>query len=197
MKLSSSDTVRVWRAPILARGELHIELLLDAFPGETEEGAELMVGRVRAALNIRFQGASPPKLLFTDRGNGFYNSGTGKITARYKAALREHGLKAFFGADAAVHLGQLQEVMLHETAVWWMRVRLAQTLPKKAWEETTAAYASRLKACASYINDHHNVEGLCKALPGRLELLRATGRSHVQMKICCAVSKHRHQQDRR
>ena len=69
--------------------------------------------------------------------------------------------------------GQLREAMLHETAVPWMRVRLAKTLPKKAWEETTAAYASRLKACASYINEHLNVEGLCKALPDRLELLRA------------------------
>ena len=55
LKLHSSDTVRVWWVPILTRGKLHVEPLPDNFPGETEEGAELMVGRVRAALNIRLQ----------------------------------------------------------------------------------------------------------------------------------------------
>ena len=173
LKLSSSDTARIWWVPILTRGKLHIELLPEAFPGETQDGAEVMVGRVRAALNIRCHDGSGPKLLFTDRGNGLYNSGTGKITAKYAAALRAHGLKAFFGADASVQPGQLQEVMLHETAVSWIRARLAKTLPQKPWEETAEAYASRLKACAAYINDHHDVTGLCRALPGRLELLRA------------------------
>ena len=107
-------------------------------------------------------------MLFTDRGNGFYNSGTGRITAKYKSALRNHGLKAFFGTDASVQPGQLQEVMLHETAVSWMRVRLTKDVPKKAWEETSEAYRTRLKACAGYINASHDVEGLCKALPRRL-----------------------------
>ena len=124
LKLHSSDTVRVWWVPILTRGKLHVEPLPDNFPGETEEGAELMVGRVRAALNIRFQGRTAPTRLFTDRGNGFYNSGTGLITTKYKAALQANGLQAFFSTDASIQPGKLQEVMLHETAVSWLRVRL-------------------------------------------------------------------------
>ena len=67
LKLNSSDTVRVWWVPILARGKLHIEYLSDDFPGETPAGAAEMVARFRAALNIRFQGSAPPKVLFTDR----------------------------------------------------------------------------------------------------------------------------------
>ena len=120
LKLHSSDTVRVWWVPILTRGKLHVEPLPDNFPGETEEGAELMVGRVRAALNIRFQGGTAPTRLFTDRGNGFYNSGTGRITTKYKAALQANGLQAFFNTDASIQPGKLQEVMLHETAVSWL-----------------------------------------------------------------------------
>ena len=67
LKLNSSDTVRVWWVPILARGKLHIEFLGDDFPGETPAGAAEMVAWFRAALNIRFQGSAPPKVLFTDR----------------------------------------------------------------------------------------------------------------------------------
>ena len=178
LKLSSSDTVRVWWVPILTRGKLHIEALPDDFPGETQAGAEVMVAKVRAGLNVRFQGdtATPPRVLFTDRGNGFYDSGSGAITDKYKAALRLHHLRAFFGDDASVQPGQLQEVMLHETAVSWMRVRLAQTLPRRCWEETLEAYRARLKTCAAHINDTFDVAGLCRELPERVrELDRRQG----------------------
>jgi len=168
LKMGGKDTVKVWWMPILTRGKLHIEPLPDNFPGDTEEGAEIMVAKVRAALNIRFQGGDPPVVLFTDRGNGFYEAGSGAITESYRQALRAHGLKAFFGNDASIQPGQLQEVMLHETAVSWMRERLKRTLPKKSWEETVEAYRSRLKACAAYINGKHDVEGLCLELPERV-----------------------------
>ena len=170
-KICSSDTVRVWWAPVLTRGKLHIEPLSDNFPGETQEGAAEMVAKVRAALNIRFQGSTAPNVLFTDRGNGFWNSATGIITDGYKGALREHGLKAFFGNDASIQPGQLQEVMLHETAVAWMRLRLSKTLPKKPWKESPEEYRARLKLCAQYCNDNYDVAGLCNELPQRLELL--------------------------
>ena len=114
--------------------------------------------------------------LFTDRENGFFNSGTGKITPAYKHALRAQKLRAFFKDDASVQPGQLQEVMLHETAVSWTRLRLTQTLPKRSWEETTEAYCRRLKTCAAYINERYDVRGLCNELPARVaELERRRG----------------------
>ena len=97
-------------------------------------------------------------MLFTDRGNGFYNACSGMITETYRAALRTHGLQAFFATDASVQPGQLQELMLHETAVAWMRGRLAKTMPKKPWEETPEQYCTRLKACAAHINANHDVD---------------------------------------
>lgn len=174
-KMNSSDTAKVWWVPILARGKLHIDLLPDSFPGETEAGAALMVAKVRAALNIRFQGSTAPRHLFTDRGNGFYVAGSGKITAGYRAALQEHGLTAFFRDDAGVQPGTLQEMMLHETAVAWVRARLAKTVPRQAWAEPVAAYCARLKGAATYINDNYDVVGLCGSLPARLKALRACG----------------------
>ena len=134
-----------------------------------------MVSKVRTGLNARFPGASSPSLLFTDRGNGFYSSGTGAITEGYRQALRESGLQAFFTRDASIQPGQLQEVLLHETAVAWMRDRLSKTVPLKAWEESVLEYRARLKACAAYVNQHFDVESLCRDLPARLDDLRRRG----------------------
>ena len=64
-----------------------------------------------------------------------------------------------------------QEVMLHETAVAWIRRRLSQTKPASPWVETLDSYRSRLKACAAYINSKYDVDALCMALPTRLSLL--------------------------
>ena len=174
LKMKSSDTVRVWFVPILVRGKFHIEALPDKFPGETEDGAAIMVSKVRAALNIRFQNSIAPKVVFTDRGNGFFQSGSGKITPGYRDALRQHGLKAFMGSDASMQPGTLQELMLHETAMAWVRQRLARTLPKIPWQETIPEYISRLKQVACYINDQYDVDGLNRELPMRVEKLLAS-----------------------
>jgi len=168
--------VRVWWAPILSRGKLHIEILGTDFPGEKPEGMDIFVGRVRSALNVRFQGQDAPKVLFTDRGQGFYVKNTGTITPQYKAALREHGLKNYYGDSAAVQPGNLQDFLLHETAVSWIRYREKKTRVLKPWEETLEAYSSRMKKVVQDINDRLDVEGLCRGLPKRLqELVDAEG----------------------
>lgn len=127
---------------------------------------------MRAAVNLRFQnGATQPKTLWVDRGKGFYHPHTGAITREYKQALATHGFKAALGDDASIQPGRLQELMLHETAVSWMRRRLARTVPAKAWEETPREYAVRLKTCCDEINAELNVEGLCRGFPKRIDKL--------------------------
>ena len=74
--------------------------------------------------------------MFTDRGNGFYEAGSGAMTAGYHDALREHGLKAFMREDASMQPGVLQEIMLHETAMARVRFRLSRTVSQIAWKET-------------------------------------------------------------
>ena len=90
------------------------------------------------------------------------------ITPEYERVLRQHGLRAFFDHSAATQPGSLQEIMLHETAVAWMRDRLTKTSPRKSWQESVGEYCTRLKACATFINDHYDVAGLCRVLPQRL-----------------------------
>ena len=104
------------------------------------------------------------KVLWTDRGKSFYAPSTGRITQQYEQALREHGFSASFASNASVQPGKLQELMLHETAVAWMRVRLAQSVPPKAWKEPRVAYTARLKRCCADVNHRLNVEGLCRDL---------------------------------
>ena len=112
----------------------------------------------------------------TDRGPGFYHAATGKITPQYRDAQREHGLRPLMGEDASRQAGDSQQVMLHETAVAWLRRRLALTVPARPWLETREAYGERLKAQAAYLNARCDVEGLCRAFPGRLrELLDNAG----------------------
>ena len=66
--------------------------------------------------------------------------------------------------------------MLHETAVSWIRVRLARTVPRKAWEKTRDAFITRLKDVVREVNETCDVDGLCRALPKRIaELVDAEG----------------------
>ena len=171
-KQKGYDAVRVYWAPILTRGKLHIELLGEGFPGETAEGAAILVAKVRAALNIRFQAAGDvPNTLFVDRGQGFFHIQGGRITDQYKAALREHRLKSHCGDDGSLQPGSCQEMMLHETSVSWIRHREKKTLPRQPWNETVADFRTRLKGICEHINANHDVEGLCREFPERLQML--------------------------
>lgn len=65
----------------------------------------------------------------------------------------------------------MQDFLLHETAVSWLRHRLAQSTPEKCWAETRPEYGRRLKRCCEEVNTDLDVEGLCKGLPKRLKML--------------------------
>jgi hypothetical protein len=80
------------------------------------------------------------------------------------------------GDSAAKQPGHMQEVLLHETSVAWIRQRLAETTPKSCCLESVDAYGKRIKRVVDYINAHFDVEGLCKDLPQRLDdLIEAEG----------------------
>ena len=181
LKQNSWDCIRVWWAPVLTQGKLHIAVFDEGFPGETGEGAELLVAKVRAAINVRCQAAARrPKYLFVDRGKGFYAPATGQITAKYRDALAEHGFEPMMGQNARAQPGSLQEVLLHETAVSWMRTKLAESVPARAWQETREGYCARLRKCCEAINKDYNVDGLCRDFLPRVQKLRAHGGGRIQ-----------------
>ena len=76
------------------------------------------------------------------------------------------------GCNAAKQPGSCQDLMLHETAVAWLRTRLATSTPTKCWEETREQYGLRLKRCCEEVNKDCDVEGLCKQFPKRVKLLK-------------------------
>ena len=175
-KQNSWDSVKVWWAPVLTRGKLHIEMLGEGFPGEKPNGAAILVSKVRTALNIRFRSDDKPAVLFVDRGQGFYRTRGGKITEEFKNALNEHSLKAFNGDDASAQPGNLQDFLLHETAVSWIRYREQQNRMKEPWKETLEEFGARMRQICQDINENLDVEGLCRAMPKRLrELIEHEG----------------------
>ena len=169
-KLKSFGSIRVYWAPVLCRGKVHLEILGDKFPGETAEGASQLVAKVRKAVNIRFQGDDKPVTIFTDKGRGFFDGRTGAITKEYKEALARHDFKAYYPSKSD-QPGKLSEVMLHGTVVAWVRNREKVTLPREPWRETREEFAVRLRGICDYINQHYDVEGVSNSFPKRLELL--------------------------
>ena len=61
--------------------------------------------------------------------------------------------------------------MLHETAVSWVRRRLAESTPASAASETREAYVTRLKQVCADINASLDVKGLSRAFPARVRAL--------------------------
>ena len=171
LKQNSWGVEKVWWAPFLTRGKLHVELLPANFLGEKPACVHELVQRVPPMLNVRFGREAKPRILMTDRGPAFYQAATGHIVPEYKAALDRHGLRAVMGEDASDQSGDSQEVMLHETAVAWLRKPLALSLPAQPWLETREAFGSRLKAGAAFINETYDVDALCREFPDRLQQL--------------------------
>ena len=96
------------------------------------------------------------------------------VSSAFGALGATFRFKTVHGDDASAQPGKLQEVMLHETAVAWIRHRLARSVPARPWDETREEYTSRLKAICTDINDTLDVQGLCQALPKRIAQLIET-----------------------
>ena len=122
-----------------------------------------------------FRGDDQPTTLFVDRGPGFYNTNGGKITPAFAQALEDNSLKAYYPTVSS-QPGNLQDFLLHETAVAWIRYREKKSIPKVPWEATPAELGQRLRAICQDTNDNLEVDDLCRRFPKRLqELVDAEG----------------------
>ena len=123
-----------------------------------------------------------PKVIFSDRGPGFYNPRYGSITSDYDAALRAFGFRPWAGTHACEgprrQPGDVADVLLHETAIPWLKHRLQKSdaTVRRPWEETPTHFAQRLAAAVRDLNATCSVEDLRMRWPARLEeLVRAKG----------------------
>lgn len=107
-------------------------------------------------------------------------SRTAQITAPFKAALRQHDLAALMGDDAREQPGTLAQVLLHETAVAWVRLQQTRATPRQPWAETRAAFGERMRAIARRTNEEYNVEALCWEFPGRIQQLIDLGEDNLK-----------------
>ena len=171
LKQKGYGTIKVWWAPILTRGKLHIEILGEKFPGDKASGVAHLITKVRHAVNARCPGDDQPSILFTDRGASFYTLG-GYMKKEYKAALQEHSFTAFAGENASKQPGKLGDFLLHETTVSWIRHRESTTRPKEPWTESVADFGARMKAICADINSTCKVDQLCRDVPKRLQEMK-------------------------
>ena len=163
---------------VLSRGALGVVVFTDVehFPGETPEGARILVERLPGVLDRMLgRAAKQPHILFTDRGPGFYHRRWGTITGDYESACREHGFKPWAGTNSKrgprAQPPDLADVLLHETAVSWLRSQEEQTRPAKPWEESPCELEERLQLAVRWVNQKYDVRGLCRGLPDRLHTL--------------------------
>ena len=58
-----------------------------------------------------------------------------------------------------------------ETAVAWVHHRETISQPRLPEKETSQQYAKRLQSFAQYVHDKHDVEGLCRQIHDRAQLV--------------------------
>jgi len=118
--------------------------------------------------------APKPRVCFTDRGPGLYNSLNGEIVRAYHTALLAGGFRALAGVEGSWQPPDLADFLLHETVVAWARKWFAKR-PFKAVENVETnyqAFLGRLQACERHINDAYEADGLCRDVMPRLQELR-------------------------
>ena len=169
---------RVFFGACLCRGVFGVVVFgeADGFPGETPVGAGMLVAKLRALLKKMLGSGTPiPRTIFSDRGPGFYHRSWGTITGDYESACKEHGFSPWQGTNSKqgphAQPRDIPDVLLHETAISWLRRGEERTRPKKPWEETPKDFAVRLHKVVKSVNENYNVRELALEFPDRLHAL--------------------------
>ena len=167
---------RLWWFIVVARGKVHFEFMPDGWE-QTGAGIAAFIARLPAILQ-RMLGphARLPRVVFSDRGPGFYNSGTGHITSSYAEALANGGFRAFAGSDASSQPPDIADVLLHETVVGWARKWFKKHPVRRTAqvEHNLSRVVAAMEDCKRYIRNDCEIEALCHDFPKRLNELIAT-----------------------
>ena len=115
------------------------------------------------------------RILFTDRGPGFYHRRWGTVTGDYESACREHGFKLWAGTNSKkgprAQPPDLADFLLHETVVPWLRSREERARPTRPWQETPHELEARLQQAADWANTWFDGRSLCMGVPKRLSAM--------------------------
>ena len=159
---------------ILARGVISVDILPLDWELDSEGMATVvrrLGGRLRDMLG---DDARLPRTLMTDRGTGMY-APSGRVTNAYDCAVDECGFKLFWGPDAKQQSPEMPDLLLHETAVSWVRNALRRMKPETMpWKEGPAQWSRRMMRAVGEAN-LSDVNGLCRQFPERVEECIAAG----------------------
>lgn len=167
---------RIWWYIFLTQGKVHVEVLPEGW-SQWDGQAEVVRMLPRIFKKMLGRDATYPDYIFTDRGPGYYHPSSGTINPEYLGALGEQGLTPWAGDHSKWQPPDLPDILLHETAVAWIRkflkqhpVRLVQSV-----EENVNRVRTVLEEACEHINTHYEVDDLCNSLPDRLKALVASG----------------------
>jgi hypothetical protein len=166
---------RVWWFVIVTRGKVHFEVMPDMWQ-QNGEGMAYLVDKLPAILRKMLgRQARLPRVMFTDRGPGFYHASSGRIVDQYHQALTRCKFRPFAGEDASWQPPDMPDLFMHETVVGWARRYFRKHPFKKRGNlvESERSFREILANCADYINSTYKVNALCHSMPARVTKLLA------------------------
>ena len=81
----------------------------------------------------------------------------------------EGGFRPFAGDFAAAQPPDIPDVLAHETAISWVKLRESKTKLARPWEESREAFTVRIRGIAQEVTAQCDVDGLCRGFEKRLE----------------------------
>ena len=172
---SSGETRKLGGSSFSHEGRSYF-VVVDQGWEQTGQGMATFVAKLPAVLDKMLgDHVKKPRVVFSDRGPGFYQASTGRIVHAYKEALDANGFRPFAGDEAKWQPADLADMLMHETvAAWVRRYCIAHPVMKTADLETNLRCLEKgLAECEAHINREYDVAGLCKSMPARLARLRA------------------------
>ena len=162
------DGTKVNWVIILSRGVIGVDIL-DLDWELNGDGMAAVIRRLPGRLREMLGSNSRlPRVLMTDRGTGMY-APSGHVVSAFDHAVQECRFKLFWGADAKQQSPEMPDLLLHETAVSWVRNVLRRLKPDVLpWMETPAQWSRRLLQAVDAANQY-DVEALCLDFPRRIE----------------------------
>ena len=173
-KTTQWGDVKVWWLLVLAKGRVHVQVMGRDWV-QNGAGQAKLVALLPKILRKMLGHSEPlPDVVFTDRGPGFYHPSQGTINPDYVAALMEYGFKPWAGDHALWQPGDIPDMLLHETAVAWVRKFLKQHPVNivENMDRNIKSLEEKLGEAVDHINTYYEVEDLCRSFPRRLQELK-------------------------
>ena len=147
----------------MARGIAKLVMMPNEFT-QTGDGMAIMVGQLQDILKAMLgNDVALPRVIFTDRGPGFYQGSTGHIVKAYETALKQNGFRTFAGPDASTQPADIPDCLPHETAVAWARNFMKKRpLQRGSFASMEEQLAKLLGETGDHINQNYDVDTLCR-----------------------------------